>query len=404
MTKKTTQETEAPDGRPRLDPRRRGFYLGPVLHEGFADLPKLSDDSRLLIARWAERFTPESLTEPQRDLLAVAPEPTVSLAQREFARNQRELRSPYLSVLFDSLSVDQQRAVQDPRRAGITDSGYPLSTPQLSRLVDATERQVRSWADVGLLPVYRESGERRFYSAAVIRAFALARAPGHSKAIAAAAARGEIGEHFQLLAATLAQVAGRMPLDLHERLIALAEDLSSSSRLMADISEDSELNELWRAAAEGSEGSRESDDEVFVAQERFEAIPMSQRSKTPVAAFHKKGSKPAMVVKHRADGIVVEVKMRHVGADGRSFSVSEADEIIGTRYGGKLGIDRCLIVTAPRGKDKWVNRLSGRKQALSVHETKQEAEAQGREVAREKGGKHVIYLRDGSISSSHRYD
>jgi hypothetical protein len=402
MKRQKTQTTAIAEPTPRLDPRRRGFYLGDTLHEGFADRPGLPARSRTLIARWAERFAPERLEEIQRELLAAAPEPSVSLAQRELARNQRELRSPYLSVLFDSLTLAQQHAVQDPRGTGVTDVGYPLSAPQLARLAEASERQVRSWADEGLLPVYRESGERRFYSAAAIRAFALARAPGHSKAIASAAARGEVGEHFQLLAATLAQAATRMPLDLRERLIALAEDLSSSSRLMADISEDSELYELWQDGA-----VERYDDEIAVAvgtEPPYAVPPPAPPEPLKVLVRAKNGKVPDLLVKSRDHQVVVELKGFGGPGERRTIEVSEADEILSTRYGGEGVTAGSVVVTAPRGKGAWVNRISGQKRALSVHATKHEAEQSGRKAAREHRGKHVIYMLDGSISHSHDYD
>src|SRR5262249_1905342 len=158
---------------------------------------------RTMIARWAQRFTPSDLSEAQAQLLGAAGPPQVSVEQAEFIENQRELRTPYLATLFESLSSKEQRLVQSPPLAGEKVGDYPLSVGGLSHLTGASERQVRKWADDGVLPSHREGRDRRFYSAAAIRAFALVRAPQHSKALASAAARGEIGQHLQLLAATL---------------------------------------------------------------------------------------------------------------------------------------------------------------------------------------------------------
>jgi len=55
------------------------------------------------------------------------------------------------------------------------------------------------------------------------------------------------------------------------------------------------------------------------------------------------------------------------------------------------------------GKGAWINIASGSSRASSSHQTKAEAEARGRELARKKGAEHVIHRRDGSIAKTHRY-
>jgi hypothetical protein len=85
----------------RLDPKRRGFFLDGELREGFSDVEDLSAADRLLLARWAERFSPEELSDTQRELLDANDDPPISLAQREFAINQQELQSGYLKALFE---------------------------------------------------------------------------------------------------------------------------------------------------------------------------------------------------------------------------------------------------------------------------------------------------------------
>jgi excisionase family DNA binding protein len=377
------------------------------LHRGFDDQPDLSTRQRTLIARWADRFAPDSLTDVQRDLLESAAPPGVSTEQREFAENQRELRSAYLANLFDSLSDDKQRAIQDPVRAGVTSDGYPLTVGELAVLTEASERQIRKWADEGLLPSHRQGRDRRFYSAAAIRACALVRAPGYSKAIAAAAARGEVGQHFQLLAATLARAAAKMPADLGGRLIALAEDISSSSRLMADVGDASELQALWREAslsaafiappavsaaggAEGVGGAPPVESKARVVGRPVRLPPARKELTIPVIA--------------RKRSMVIECKLTDGPRNQPPLEISEADKILYAKYGGtKVFLKDAMVLTAPRGTGEWVNFVSGQKRALSVHETKADAEARGREVARKRHVKHVVFQRDGLIARSKSY-
>lgn len=193
-------------GRIHLDPQLRGYWLDGELQRGFADNPTLSERERLLIARWAEGSTPESLSPEQRRLLAEAPPPSVSLRQREAAQNNRDLRSRYMMALYDSLTDEERLIVHDPsyspRRPGVD---YPLTVRDMAAITGATESEIRNWADEDLLPSFRKGNDPRFYSAALIRTFILQRMPARAKSVAAATAQGEAAPDFQLLAA----IAGR---------------------------------------------------------------------------------------------------------------------------------------------------------------------------------------------------
>jgi hypothetical protein len=81
--------------------------------------------------------------------------------------------------MWQLLNAGDQALVRDPSgRADLEGARYPLGVAQLARLVDASERQVRHWAEIGLLPHRREAnGYRSFYPAAAIRGFVLARTP-----------------------------------------------------------------------------------------------------------------------------------------------------------------------------------------------------------------------------------
>jgi hypothetical protein len=376
------------------------------LHEGFVDQPDLSDRERTLIAHWAARFSPDTLSKEQRALLDSAPPPSISPQQREFAENQRELHSPYLANLFESLTEEQQAAIQDPASSGVAPNGYPLTVGQLAILTDASERQIRNWADGGLLPSHREGKDRRFYSAAAIRAFALVRAPVHSKAIAAAAARGEVGQHFQLLAATLARAASKMPVDLRGRLTALAEDLSSSSRLMVDVGDAVELQTIWREIDLTSALIVKASAGIVVSGTKdFEV--RTGKSATPYVEGRRSGSQPDWIVTpavHSKGEAVIKCKVVTGRGARLPLDISEADEILYAKYGGTEPFLRSLMVlTAPRPEGGWVNLMPGRKKALSVHGTKADAEARGRAIARERHLRHVVFHRDGLIARSTSY-
>jgi hypothetical protein len=387
----------------RLDPKRRGYFLNGKLREGFEDDPDLGARQRGMIARWAQHFTSSALSEAQIELLEGAGSPQVSLEQKEFLANQRELRTPYLSALFESLSPREQRLIQSPTLAGERVGDYPLSVGELSLLTEASERQIRKWADDGVLPSYREGKARRFYSAAAIRAFALARAPQHCKAIATAAARGEIGQHFQLLAATLGRVAVQMPVDIQVRLNALVEDLSSSSRLMPDVNKADELRALWSGVDFGSPLSDSAPKPTLSRQ--------TKSPKTKARHTGRQHSKPALRVKR---GIVsggldktirIEPRTIKKGSQARhGMGVEETDEILSARYGGfENPNERTFVITAPGGTGGWTNQLAGDKQGFSVHQTKNEAMERGRELARKNHGKHVLYSSDGSIATARDY-
>ncbi|KAB1909245.1 DUF2188 domain-containing protein [Micromonospora sp. AMSO31t] len=52
---------------------------------------------------------------------------------------------------------------------------------------------------------------------------------------------------------------------------------------------------------------------------------------------------------------------------------------------------------------QWKNRPEGNQRASTVHDTKSEAEAAGRETAAERGVEHVIKKQDGTIGAKNTY-
>jgi hypothetical protein len=138
-----------------------------------------------------------------------------------------------MMALYDSLTDEERLVAHEPWHS-LPDVDYPLSVGETAAITGATERKIRNWADEDLLPYFREGNDRRFYSAALIRAFVLQRTPTHTKAVVAATAQGEAAQAFQLLAATVGRAALDMPSQPAEQLTRLADELSFASRLMVD--------------------------------------------------------------------------------------------------------------------------------------------------------------------------
>lgn len=171
-----------PRRRIRFDRRNyKGYWLDGKFYPGFPDNPELSDRERLSIARWAEDWNPEDLSSEQKQLLAENP-PSVSQAQQEWSANHTDLEAPDIRALWDSLSEEEQEIVRKPSASpNLHETRYPLTAGELAGITGTSEREIHNWTDEGLLPAFREKDDRRFYSAALIRAFVLRRAPAQVK-------------------------------------------------------------------------------------------------------------------------------------------------------------------------------------------------------------------------------
>jgi hypothetical protein len=316
MSVRSRADTEA---RVKLDPERRGYLLEGTLRKGFQDDPSMEVADRLRVARWARQLDPDRMSQEQRELL-VSPEglPKVSRSQRELARNQEELASRYLGELYRLLDEPQKGLVAEPGG-----EGYPLSVGDMHRLTNQSERQIRKWADDGLLPSFREGGGRRFYSAALIRAFVLSGASSPEKALLRQAARGELGHFLLLCAATFGRAAEDLPASAAEGLSELASGLTRSTELMGDL--DPRCMIAWG----------------HLVRERVQAREAMQPD--------------------------------------------------------------AVIWTVPRGDRCWVVEMKGVKHPLGVHQTKVEANREGRAVARELGALYRLMKRDGTIAEEKSY-
>lgn len=62
-----------------------------------------------------------------------------------------------------------------------------------------------------------------------------------------------------------------------------------------------------------------------------------------------------------------------------------------------------LMQTMPDGKGGWKNQVPGTSRASSVHATKAEAQARGRDMAKRRGLEHQIHRKDGTIGEKNSY-
>jgi hypothetical protein len=84
------------------------------------------------------------------------------------------LRDPRVRALWPRLKRRQQQAVLDPSTA--VGHGYPLSSGEIAQLTGMSERQVRYWADHGLIAHWRKGSRRLFEMVGLITAFSITNA------------------------------------------------------------------------------------------------------------------------------------------------------------------------------------------------------------------------------------
>ncbi|HZR93846.1 MAG TPA: MerR family DNA-binding transcriptional regulator [Gaiellaceae bacterium] len=101
----------------------------------------------------------------------------VSPALRDRLDQARVLRDPRVRALWPRLEPRQQGIVLDPRDA--TGHRYPLTSGEVSELTGLSERQVRYWADRGLIVHWRKGSRRLFEAVGLITAFSIRNASQH---------------------------------------------------------------------------------------------------------------------------------------------------------------------------------------------------------------------------------
>jgi DNA-binding transcriptional MerR regulator len=231
---------------PALRADRRGYVLDGS-HDGFADRPELSDAVRRRLARWANRFTPESVSDAQRAVLQPA-DPVASSASNELLAAalrdaEQEVPAAVARGFYEDLSEDQLRWMREPSsHPQLAGHDYPLTMGEMQTLTGATARQLRHWEELGLLPAHRINGQRRFLSAAVARAFALKESQQHEiAALGALAGGGDDAARFvRLMAAQVGSLAGRVSGGDGDQLAAAAATIVRLSQRLADDKNENE--------------------------------------------------------------------------------------------------------------------------------------------------------------------
>jgi hypothetical protein len=84
------------------------------------------------------------------------------------------LRDPRVRALWPRLKRRQQQVVLDPSTA--VGHRYPLSSGEVAQLTGMSERQVRYWADHGLIVHWRKGSRRLFETVGLITAFSITNA------------------------------------------------------------------------------------------------------------------------------------------------------------------------------------------------------------------------------------
>lgn len=101
----------------------------------------------------------------------------ISPERRERLDQARVLRDPRVRALWPRLKRRQQKVVLDPSAA--IGHRYPLSSGEIAELTGMSERQVRYWADHGLIAHWRKGSRRLFEAAGLITAFSITNASQH---------------------------------------------------------------------------------------------------------------------------------------------------------------------------------------------------------------------------------
>jgi hypothetical protein len=134
----------------------------------------------------------------------------------------RLLRDPRVRALWPRLKRTQQQAVLDPGAA--VGHRYPLSSGEVARLTGLSERQVRYWADRGLIAHWRKGSRRLFETAGLITAFSITNASQNELQFY----RGVIEDPVVKLAAKLGILTGLLASRLEGIEPSEAEELTAS--------------------------------------------------------------------------------------------------------------------------------------------------------------------------------
>jgi DNA-binding transcriptional MerR regulator len=96
---------------------------------------------------------------------------TLTDAQRARLEQSKLLRTPQVRALWPHLSKRQQQYIHAPEKT--VGHRYPLTSGEVAELTGLSPRQIRYWADHGLVPSWRSGTRRLFESVGLVVAFAL---------------------------------------------------------------------------------------------------------------------------------------------------------------------------------------------------------------------------------------
>jgi len=203
----TTQEAL-----PTVRGDQAGYVLGDRSIDGFDDRPDVGRRARLILARMAQRYAPESLSKVQREFLeGIRGQPPRSSTRLiALTHNLEDLDEAYQAGLFGDLSDDEVAVVRDPSlHPELADAGYPLTISQTAKATGASTVQLRRWAEARLIPSTRIRGRLHFLGAGVLRAMLLAKAEMYEVSALMRIMRGEEGGErlVRLLGITLASIS-----------------------------------------------------------------------------------------------------------------------------------------------------------------------------------------------------
>ncbi|MGO9321072.1 MAG: MerR family transcriptional regulator [Solirubrobacteraceae bacterium] len=200
---------------PTLRGDQAGYVLGGRPIEGFDDRPDLGPRARLILARMAQHYAPETLSDAQRDLLEMPeqeiPQPSERLV--DLTRNLEDLDAAHQAGLFDDLSAEEVALIRDPsNHPDLPDARYPLTIGQTAKLTGASPVQLRRWAEARLIPSVPVRGRLHFLGAGVLYAMLLAKTQKYEVSALMRILRGdEAGARLvRLLGVTLASISAEV--------------------------------------------------------------------------------------------------------------------------------------------------------------------------------------------------
>jgi DNA-binding transcriptional MerR regulator len=101
----------------------------------------------------------------------------ISPATQQRLDQARLLRDPRVRALWPQLKPRQRQTVLNPQ--GAIGHRYPLTSGEIAELTGMSERQIRYWADHGLIAHWRKGKRRLFEAVGLITAFSIRNANQH---------------------------------------------------------------------------------------------------------------------------------------------------------------------------------------------------------------------------------